>query len=140
MRKFIGKISNIHKKFTNGRAKEKTGHDERSRLRERYSHEPRGRGEARRPKAKPMGAGDSRSAAQEAAGLLSGTGGSASREDSAYPERRTAPQDAPVARYRRGNIEVRPSYQKGKNDIPLPRQIDTNTLCTQPAPKMRLGA
>ena len=45
-----------------------------------------GRGEAGRPKAKPMGAGDSRSAAQEGADLLSGTGGSASQKDSSYPE------------------------------------------------------
>ena len=55
-----------------------------------------------------MGAEDSRSAAQEGAALLFGTGGYASREDSAYPEEKEASQTAHVAPYRRGNIEVRP--------------------------------
>ena len=68
-----------------------------------------GIGEAGRPKVKPMGAGDSRSAAQEGAGLLSGTAGPASRKDADYPGRKAAPQDAHVARLRRSNIEVRPS-------------------------------
>ena len=60
-----------------------------------------------------MGAEDSRSAAQEGAALLFGTGGYASREDSAYPEEKEASQTAHVAPYRRGNIEVRPSLRKG---------------------------
>ena len=90
-----------------------TGHDERSRSQERYSHEPWGEakpeGRRRNPWAREIAAARRKrvqpSCPEPKVPLLG--------RIAPIRERRTAPQDAHVAPHHRGNIEVRPSFQKG---------------------------